>query len=170
MKINLAWIEQNVDCQTARSLLVFMRKTFTSIDFIPSRALLNWLRKEGGVEKEMMEAWLLAQNECLTRDFLSLGANPNAARGFALRLAARKGRIDVFEVLLEAGCDIHALGELPLQIAVEARNIPFVMLIIEKGGRECYKGNICLLEIIRIAKKRGFTEIIPILEAAYNGS
>jgi len=169
MNILLTWIEQEADCQTARTLLALMKRSFTFLDYIPSRILLNWLRKEGGVEKETMEAWLLAQNEDLARQLLREGANPNAANGFALRSAVRKGRKEVLLALLKAGCDIHALGELALQIAVERGNVDFVNLILEKGGEESFKGNIWIKEIIRVAKKKEFEQIVQILEAAYNG-
>ena len=86
-------------------------------------------------------------NECTTktgphivRALVLAGANVNAGSGItratALHMAARRGYLEIAQVLLEYGADVEARdrkGETPLQRAINCRRHTIVQLLEERG-------------------------------------
>ena len=85
-------------------------------------------------------------NECpsggaVVRALILGGANVDACEGVkrctALHMAARRGNVEVSEVLLDCGADIEArdsLGETPLRRAVNCGKIGVAELLLTRGA------------------------------------
>ena len=79
----------------------------------------------------------------------------------ALGWASGKGHTETVKLLLEAGADVHAYGDLPLRTASGKGHIEIVKLLLEAGA-DVHAWGECAL---RTASYYGHTETVKLLEA-----
>jgi len=87
------------------------------------------------------------------------GADLRADDDSALKSASRFKNFQIIKYLVENGANIHADNDYALRIASKYSNISIVQYLVEKGAN-------ITPEFISMAKKRGNTDIIQILEKA----
>jgi len=75
-----------------------------------------------------------AGNVELLKSLLDAGANIDANRGFALRVAVTNSDLEVAKTLLDAGADVHVDGDRPIAIAAAQGSIEMVKLLIDNGA------------------------------------
>ena len=65
---------------------------------------------------------------------LAAGANVHAQNDMALRVASKKGHVDVVQILLAAGADVHAQNDTALLWASEWDHVDVVQVLLAAGA------------------------------------
>lgn len=98
---------------------------------------------------------------------LQSGASPNATvprdrltyENIPLYVAAREGHLEMVELLLTYGVDIHAFMDIAIRIACEKRHIPVIKCLLQNGADP----NVLDGQAIRFAIQGNYTNVVEIL-------
>lgn len=158
MIITLRQLEEMDACEPAGDLFkkVFGEKASLN-------AVVEELHKRNLIE---YEAWLLAQDYELTNELIKVGANIHADNDFALRWAARNGRLRVVKLLLKKSANIHAYNDAALCLAARNGRLEIVKLLLESGA-DIHVNNNCVLSW---AAEKYHLEIVNFLKKAMENS